>query len=166
MWSIYVMTFLVFINGSMNSGKTTTAMNLATKLGTSFIDLDDIRAEYDDLNLSDAIPLVLSKAARRINEEVVNNRSVIACYVLSEKNYDSFISMLGDYPKFFYTLNPELNSITQQRGERHISNDEIERIKYHYAIGINKPSFGKNIDNTHLSIDEVGQIIVDDIQDV
>ena len=160
------MAYLIFMNGSMNSGKTTTSIALATKLGISFIDLDDIREEFGNSDLKDAIPLVLSEAAKRINDEVANNRSIIACYVLSENNYNSFISMLNDYPKFFYTLTPKLESIVQKRGDRHISNDEIERIKHHYTIGINKPSFGKNIDNTNLSINEVSQIIVDDLQNV
>lgn len=156
------MTQLLFINGSMNSGKTTTARLLASTLSYHLIDLDDIRQEYSTLSLEEAIPLVLDDAAMRINTLLGQGLAVVACYVLNESDFKLFSSKLGNYPKKFYTLSPDLSAIINGRGERGISADEAERIKHHYRIGINRPSFGTIINSTHISVNEVVRRIIDD----
>lgn len=45
-------------------------------------------------------------------------------------------------------MNPKLSLVLKNRGKRELSNWGKERIKHHYKIKINKPSFGKIIDNS------------------
>ena len=159
------MAYLIFVNGSMNSGKTTTTRSLSKRLNAGFSDMDDIRDKYAHLQLTDAIPTVLREAARLINVSIDTGQSIVACYVLSESDYLEFNTQLDDFAKFFYTLSPDIESVTTQRGSREISALEISRIKHHYEIGVNRPSFGKIIDSTHMVVDDVVDWIIKDIQD-
>lgn len=61
------MARLIFINGSMNSGKTTSSKLLAEALECEFIDFDDLREEYSELDLVDAFPKVFDEAAVNIS---------------------------------------------------------------------------------------------------
>lgn len=68
-----------------------------------------------------------------------------------------------DAQKYFFTLAPSLEKAITNRGTRELDNQEKERIKYHYEIGIPSPSFGEIIDNTDQSPEETAHYILSKI---
>lgn len=153
---------IIFINGSINSGKSTVGQSLAKKLNYEFIEFDDIRHTIPEPNIDKALPLVFEKGIKLLNELDKNGKSVIVAYPLSQKNYDLLKSKLSK-PPLVITLSPSLEVVLNDRGDRKLDDVERERIKYHYQIGINSPRFGFIIDNSDLSIKETVQKIVGQI---
>lgn len=57
---------LVFISGSINSGKTSTSKALANKLGAAFVDVDDLNDEIPNFNLATDLDKSMNLAIRTI----------------------------------------------------------------------------------------------------
>jgi dephospho-CoA kinase len=144
---------IIFINGSINSGKSTAGRILAKELEFEFVEFDDIRSTIPEPDIDKALPRVFEKGIELLNRLHKSNKSVIVAYPLSLKNYNLLKSKLLITPKVI-TLSPRLEVALKDRGERKLEESERERIKYHYKIGINKPSFGDIIDNSDISIKE------------
>lgn len=109
--------------------------------------------------LNDSIPINLENAASVIKIFVENGLNVVVAYPISKKNYDFLMKKLGGLNTkiYFITLNPKMETIIN-RGE--ISDTEKERVKYHYKIGINNPSFGVLIDTTDKTSEQTAQEIL------
>lgn len=147
---------VVFISGSINSGKTTTAKLLQSKLpNTAHIEVDDLRAMIDWMPLEESIPLNLQNALSVTMNFLKENISVIISYPVSKEEFEFFNKHLPlDTDRFFFSLNPRIDYALKNRGERELSEWEVERIKYHYSMGVNSPGFGITIDNTMQSPEE------------
>ncbi len=152
---------VIFLNGSINSGKSTVAKILLKKINnTAHIEVDRLREFIDWMPLEDAIPINLENTASLIKNFVKRNLNVIVTYPLSEKNYKYLMKHLEGIKVFVFTFNPNLEKTITNRGTRELDNWERERIKYHYNIGINNPSFGTIIDNSNQSPEQtVNQIL-------
>jgi adenylate kinase family enzyme len=150
---------IIFINGSINSGKSTTGRLLAGELGYEFVEFDDIRHTIPEPNIDKALPLVFEKGIKLLNELDKNGKSAIVAYPLSQKNYNLIKNKLSNLPRVI-TLSPRLDIVLEDRGDRNLDNAERERIKYHYQIGINNPKFGDIIDNSDLSVKETVDIMM------
>jgi len=138
---------IIFLNGSINSGKSTIAKLLAKKLGNSaIVEIDSLREFIDWMPLDESIPINLENAVAVVKVFVKNNLNVIIPYPLDKENYDYLVSELDGLHAF--TLSPRLEVALQDRGSRKLTQWEKERIKYHYSIGINNPDFGIIIDNS------------------
>ena len=59
---------VIFISGSINSGKTTTAKALAKKLEAEFIDIDDLNDRIPNFDLSKDISKGITLAINEINK--------------------------------------------------------------------------------------------------
>jgi adenylate kinase family enzyme len=145
---------VIFISGSINSGKTTTAKALAQKLGAQFIDIDDVNDRVPNFNLATDIPKGIALAIEDINNLTAEGKSVTVSYPISEKNRQQIIEGLHDRNPQFITLAPRLEVAQSKRGDRVLTEWEVARIKHHYDTGIATPTFGKIIDNSEMSIDE------------
>lgn len=132
---------------------------LATKLDYEFIEFDDVRNTISEPNIDKALPLVFEKGIKMLNKLNNNGKSVVVAYPLSQKNYDLLVNKLSTPPQVI-TLSPRLDVVLKDRGDRKLDDEERERIKYHYQIGINSPKFGYIIDNSDLSIQETVQKIL------
>ncbi|MCX6722321.1 MAG: (d)CMP kinase [Candidatus Staskawiczbacteria bacterium] len=157
---------IIFINGPINSGKTTVAKILVKKLPNSA--LLEIDALYEMINwmpISKAVPINLENAVSIIKNFLKNQLDIIVPYPLSQKNYDYMTEELKDLKEkmYFFTLSPKLEKALINRGSRKIYEKEKDRIKYHYEIGINAPNFGEIIDNSEQSPKETAKIILDKI---
>ena len=64
---------------------------------------------------------------------------------------------------YVFTLHPDINVVLTNRGNRELSNEEQKRIRYHYKIGNNKPSFGQIIDNTKQTPKEAADTILETV---
>lgn len=143
---------VIFINGSLNSGKSTIAKLLASKLGnTANIEVDKLRAYVDWMPIDEAVPLNLKNTVSLIKNFVELDLNVVIPYPLSQKNYDYLVESLQNLQTkiLVFTLAPKLEIVSANRGSRELDEWEIERIKYHYKIGIQRPKFGEIIDNSN-----------------
>ncbi len=153
---------IIFINGSINSGKTTIANILAKKISNSaVVEIDALRDMIGEMPLEQSIPINLENAVSLIKNFSKRNLNVIVPYPLSQKNYDYLTNELKDLDTKIYTftLSPKLEKVLMNRGNRELSEEEQKRIQYHYSVGINNPSFGEVIDNSDQTPDETTDYI-------
>lgn len=160
---------IIFINGSINSGKSTVSKLLSNKIGNcAVLEIDELRNFIEWMPLEQSIPINWENAFLLIRNFVKNKINVIVPYPISQKNYERIINSLNDLKDdiHFFTLNPSLDIVSQDRGERKLDKWERERIKYHYSIGINNPTFGKIIDNSNQAPDETVEEIFSRIKNL
>ncbi len=153
---------IIFLSGSINSGKTTIAHLLKKEFPASaHIEVDVLHDMVEWMPLEDAIPLNLKNALTLTNNFIEEDLDVIISYPLSKAEYEYFNQSLPlDIQRFFFTLNPRLDHALTNRGSRELTGWEIERIKYHYETGINDPGFGIVLDTTmHSPEDTVNEIL-------
>lgn len=147
---------IIFMNGSINSGKSTIARKLADKIPNSIVlEIDVLRHMIKDVPLEKAIPINLENAISLIKNFTKHGFTIIVPYPLSRKNYDFLMDGLKDISSkiYVFTLNPQLEIVLGGRG-RILDEWELERIKHHYKIHINTPDFGIIVDNSHQTPDE------------
>jgi len=153
---------IIFINGSINSGKSTISKLLQKNLEkAAMIEIDSLRAFIEWMPIEQAIPINLQNAVSIIKNFISQNLNVIIPYPLSKENHDYFVKNLEGNQLIFITLSPKLDTVLKNRGNRKLSKWEVNRIKYHYQIGINNPEFGKIIDNSDQTPKETVEIIKD-----
>lgn len=145
---------LVFISGSINSGKTTVSKALAQRLGAAFVNVDDLTDQIAGFNLETDLDKSMDFAIRTINDHLAQGKDVVANYVISENDWERINEEVGTTSQFFITLAPRLEVAQSQRGNRILSEWEKSRIEYHYSIGIASPSFGHRIDNSDLTVEQ------------
>lgn len=147
---------IIFINGSINSGKSTIAKNLAEEIPNSVVlEIDVLRDLIKIVPLDKAIPINLENTVLLTRNFVKHHFNVLIPYPLSKKNHDFLIEGLKDIKEKMhtFTLNPSIEIVLGGRG-RKLTEWEKERIKHHYKIKINKPDFGMIIDNSHQTPEE------------
>lgn len=154
---------IIFINGTISSGKTTIAKLIQKEISnTVVLEIDILRNLISWVPIEDAIPLNLENAVSLINNFVKRKLNVIIPYPISQKNYNYFIKNLKDLDTqiFVFTLDPKPEELIKSKRGRNLDNWEKERIKYHTKIGLNKPSFGKIVDNTNQTPKETSKEIL------
>jgi cytidylate kinase len=145
---------LIFISGSINSGKTTTSKVLADKLNAVFINVDDLNDSISNFNLATDLDKSMDLAIKTINEHLSVGKKVVANYVLRQKDYERFAKEIKTNEQYIFTLAPRLAVAQSKRGNRTLTEWEISRIKHHYDTGIANPRFGYIVDNSDITIDE------------
>ncbi len=155
---------IIFLNGSINAGKSTVARLLAKELpNVALVEIDALREMIAWMPIDETVPINLENAVSLIRNFVKRGLNVIVPYPLSEKNYHYVMEGLKDLGAVIhvFTLAPSMEAAQANRGEREITMQERERIKYHYDIGIHSPSFGEVIDNTDQSPEETARYILE-----
>ncbi|MDP2741554.1 MAG: hypothetical protein Q8O66_02635 [bacterium] len=158
---------IIFLNGSINSGKTTVAKILARELPDSaLVEIDTFHEIIDWMPIDQAVPINLENAVSVIKNFTKRGFNIIVPYPLSQKNYDYMISEVKnlDDKIYVFTLAPKLEKVITNRGERELTEEEENRIRYHYDIGIHTPKFGEIIDNSEQSPEETAKIILDKVK--
>jgi len=153
---------IIFLSGSINSGKTTIAGLLKKEFPKSaHIEVDVLHDMVEWMPLEDAIPLNLKNTLSLALNFIDENLDVIITYPLNKDEYEFFNRNLPlETQRFFFTLNPRLDYALSNRGSRELTGWEIERIKFHYETGINDPGFGIVLDTTmHAPEDTVNEIL-------
>jgi adenylate kinase family enzyme len=156
---------LIFISGSINSGKTSTSKLLAERLDAVYINVDDLNDSIPNFNLKIDLDKSMDLAIKTINKYLDSGKDVVANYVVREKDWKRFKNEINTTPQIIVTLAPRLDIAQSNRGSRTLTSWEIERIKYHYEIGIASPNFGHIIDNSDISIEQVIDKILDIVAD-
>ncbi len=145
---------LIFISGSINSGKTTTAYALADRIGAVSINVDDLNDSIPDFDLATDLDKSMDLAIEAINKGLAQGRDVVANYVVRQKDFDRFKNEINTKEQYVVTLSPRLEIAQSKRGDRELSEWEVSRIKHHYDRSIASPKFGHIIDNSELTVDE------------
>lgn len=81
---------LVFISGSINSGKTTTSQALAKELGAALVNVDDLNDTIANFNLATDLDKSMDLAIQTINSYTKEGKNVVANYVVRQKDFDRF----------------------------------------------------------------------------
>lgn len=156
---------IIVINGSRNSGKSTTASLLAKKLPNSaHIEIDHLRWFLPGLNLEKTIPINLENAVLITRNLTRKKFNVILNYCLRKADYNYLIRNLRKLkiPIHTFTLKPELKAVLSRRGRYVPTADDKKRIPQQYQKS--SPHFiqelGTVIDNTNKSPNEVLKIIL------
>lgn len=144
----------IFISGSINSGKTTTARALAKKLKADFINVDDLNDTIPNFNLATDLDKSLDLAIAEINKSLARFKDVVADYVVRQKDFDRLEYEVNTKEQYVITLAPRLEVAQGKRGNRVLSEWEVQRVKHHYDTGIASPSFGYIVDNSDITVDE------------
>ena len=151
---------VIFISGSINSGKTTTGRALAIKLDAKFIDIDDLNDRIPNFDLAKDISKGIAIAINETNQLTQQGKSVVLSYVIRDADRRQVLEGLDAKNPIFITLAPRLDVVLSDRG-RGLSEWEIQRIKYHYDTNVAKPDFGEIIDNSDMSVDAVVMKIIE-----
>lgn len=151
---------LVFISGSINSGKTSTSKALAKRLNAETVNVDDLNDTIPNFNLETDLDKSMDLAIQTINDFADQGKDVVANYVVRPEDYARFASEINTRPQFVITLAPKLEVAQSKRGDRQLSEWEVTRVEHHYDSGVASPSFGHIIDNSYLTIDETVDRIV------
>ncbi len=151
---------VIFISGSINSGKTTTGRALAKKLNAKFMDIDDVNDRIPNFDLSKDISKGIALAVEDINKLTESGHSVVVSYVIGKEDYYQIIDSLKDKNTIFVTLAPRIDVAQSNRGNRELTEWEVNRVKHHYDTGIANPDFGKVINNSAISLEETVEKIL------
>ncbi|MCX6790440.1 MAG: zeta toxin family protein [Candidatus Kaiserbacteria bacterium] len=154
---------IIFLNGSINAGKSTVAKLLAKELpNTALIEIDALREMIGWMPIDQSISFNLENALSIITNFSKRNLNMVVPYPLSQKNYDFLMENLKDLntDTRVFTLAPQLEKVLTNRGTRELDDWERERIKHHYVIGIPNPSFGEIIDNSNQTPEETAKYIL------
>jgi len=152
---------IIFINGSINAGKSTVAKILAGKIpNTANVEIDNLRHFIHWLEIDKAVPINLENAVLVINNFAKHGFNVVVPYPLSQKNYEYLKKEIKGNNLYFFTLSPDIKKAQSDTRDRVLTQRERDRIKYHYDIGIPRPTFGKIIDNTSQTPDETAEKII------
>jgi cytidylate kinase len=152
---------LVFLSGSINSGKTTTSKALASKLGADFVNVDDLNDTIPNFNLATDLDKSMDLAIKIINECLDNGRDVVANYVVRQKDFNRFEHEIHTDKQFVITLAPRLEVAQGKRGNRTLTDWEVQRVKHYYDTGIASPNFGHIVDNSDLTVEETIDKIIE-----
>jgi adenylate kinase family enzyme len=157
---------IIFINGSINAGKTTVAKILAQKIpNTALLEIDAFHAMIEWMPIDKAVPINLENAISVIRNFSKRGLDIIVPYPLSQNNHDFILAGLKDLDAeiHVFTLTPKLEKAITNRGNRELNDWERDRIKHHYNIGVHNPSFGEIIDNSEQTPEETANFILDKI---
>lgn len=157
---------IIFISGSINTGKSTVSKILARELpSTALIEVDALREMIDWMPLEQSISINIENAVSLIKNFSKNNLNVVVAYPLSQKSYDYITNSLKEINEkiHFFTLSPKIETALSNRGARELNDWERERIKIHYERKIHEPSFGEIIDNSQQTPEETAKVILSKI---
>ena len=154
---------IIFINGSINSGKTTIARLLSQHIEKSaLIEVDTLREMVAWMPIKEAVNINLLNTVSLIRNFTTERIYCIVPYPISQENYWFLRKELSDIISdvHFITLSPSIEIALSNRGTRILTKEEQERIKYHYSIDIHNPSFGYKIIITKQTPEEILKEVV------
>ena len=157
------MPILIFVSGSINSGKTTVSQRLTERLPrAAHVQGDALRHFVTELPLEDAIPVTLANIEAVSHNFLLAGFDVVVDYPLSKSDYQRLCKGLSKVATSVYAfvLSPPLGVAQSGRGNRVLSPREIERIAVHYRTNLHNPGFGVRIDNSQQTPQETTEVIL------
>lgn len=153
------MTTVVFVNGPVNTGKTTVGKHLAARLaGARFLDGDDHGSAAE--GLIDRIRAAQDFIAAALEE--VDAPYLVVAYPLRHEDYGMFtdICRRRGLPFLVVTLAPPLDVALSNRGRRHLTDAERRRVADMYAEGYAQRLFSDiTLNNADITAEEASDMI-------
>lgn len=155
---------IVLLNGSINSGKTTVGKHISSMgIEVAHIEVDSIRDFIRWMPLKESIPLNLENAvsvALNLNKRKIDSVITIP---LSEVDYEYFSSCFTEAGVEWtaIALNPGLEVLKMNRGNRELTKWELSRIDELDKEGSVNPSFGQVIDNSNMPIEDTAMKVLE-----
>lgn len=118
---------IIFLNGSINAGKSTVAKLLVKELpNTALVEIEALREMSAWMPIDESVPINPENAVAVIRNFAKQNLNMIAPYPLSEKNYRYMMDGLSgiDTQIHVFTLAPSMEIAQSDRGERQITKQE------------------------------------------
>ncbi len=152
----------IWISGSINSGKSTIAKILSKELKMAVIELDAFSQFVENfLSFEEYLKLNYEIFFEIVGVYNKRNIGVIIVYPIGEEKYTELKDRLNTFQIF--AIDPTLEVVLTDRGERKLSEQERERIKYHYEKNIHNPSFGVRIETKDNPPEEIAKEIISKI---
>lgn len=153
---------LIYINGSINSGKSTVGRLLAENLpGTVHVEVDELRHFADCLSLAEACPYCVDDAAMLTRNWLSRGFNVVVTWPISHRDYAVFEREAQDacVSIHAFTLRPPAEVAVSDRGGRQLSQRERNRIREQYRSRHIDPGIGTVIDNGKQTPEETLAVI-------
>jgi Chloramphenicol phosphotransferase-like protein len=157
---------IIFLAGSINSGKSTVAKLLVKELPECVnFEVDKICEFVDGIDRKDIEVLILENITSLIKDYANRKLNVVVSYTFADSTFEFVKDLLTDIDDkiYLFTLNPGVEIAAASRGDRKIDIDTAERVKYHYKLGINDLKNGITIDNSHQTPEETATEILNKI---
>lgn len=155
---------IIYINGPINSGKTTISRTLLGRLPKSVhIEVDDLRNFAPSLCLEEIIPFALEDTITLARKWTERKFNVLISWPISKDNFKQieYFCNQNSIPLIAFTLLPRLEICLSHRGSRKLTDWEKKRIPVLYNDLFKNDLIGNVIDNSELSIEETVQVILD-----
>ena len=154
---------VIVISGSINSGKTTTSKRLTEGLAnTAHVHGDSLRHFVTWQTLEDAIPVTHQNIISIAKNFLRYGYNVVIDYPFYKEHFESLSSELSGFADSIhaFVMSPPLVVAQSQRGERILSQQEVDRIAYHYQTNLHNPEFGVTVDNSKITLEETVELIL------
>ena len=142
---------LIYINGSISSGKSTVGRLLAETLPkTVHVEVDELRHFARCLSLADACPFCVEDATTLARNWLSRGFNVVVTWPISHRDYAVFErkAAVAGVSVHAFTLRPPLEVATSNRGGRQLSERERSRIREQYRMPHIDPGIGTVVDNS------------------
>lgn len=148
--------FIIYINGPINSGKTTISKFISERINnTVHIEVDHLRHFAAFLSLSEAIPYAFEDTVLIMKNWLQRGFNAVISWPISKENFNILKenAITENATVFAFTLLPKLSVCLENRGNRELTDLERLRINEKYA-NWEKTAIGHVIDNSNLSVEE------------
>src|ERR1700744_5831509 len=154
----------IWISGSINSGKTTVAKLLADEISNGINIELDILCHFDTkLPLEQKLNFIIQDALDLAGNWTARGFLPILNWPLNGEEAEFMLNYAKQsaLEPVIINLTPDLETLKKNRGERELTEWELNRIDFLYhTYNINTPKYGISIDNTHLSATETANKIL------
>ena len=154
----------IWISGSINSGKSTIAKLLSDKIPNGInIELDLLSHFDNKLSIENKANFIIQDALDLARNWLNRNRLPILNWPIWGEGSEFMIAYAKQLKiePVIINLIPNIEIVKTNRGERELTEWELNRIDYMHQTGnINNPAYGFCIDNGHLTPDETVEIII------
>ena len=156
---------LIILNGVPNAGKTSVAKVLQAKIAnTVHLEVDVLRNMFEWMPIEHAVPIALENARSIIPNFLSRGMNVVFDYPLDLYWHSHLTKDLPEGLKIkTFTLRPRLEVVMRNRGEREITPEFSERIRYLYGTDMNDSSLGTFLDNSDLTAKDTAIIILKEL---
>ena len=99
--------------------------------------------------LRESIPINMENTVAVCRNSLRREMNVVMGWVLGDDEYRYLVDGVRSEATAIhtFTLAPRLDVALANRGRRKLTEEERERIRVHYAMGVHDPAFGDVIDN-------------------
>ena len=129
---------------------------------SAHVEGDALRHFVTWLPLDEAVPITEQNIAVVSKTFLSASFNVIVDYPFYKPDYERLCKILSGSATFTqaFVLSPPLRVAQRRRGDRELSQREVDRIAFHYRTNLHNPGFGVRIDNSEQTPSETAEVIL------